>query len=146
MPKTWRHQQRNWHQKGDTSRLVLYYYLETSDLTVSGNGVDSLRSNLKPPRNSRSGRTSSLAPVVAGATTPATGAVSQTVVPIIDITMAHHIPLRPAELVDLTDTTEHCAICTNALGQGNNDIARMFILNTCRCVRNYLEPTVVVVT
>jgi hypothetical protein len=35
---------------------------------------------------------------------------------------------------DLTVETEHCAICSNVLGQGNDHKSRIFALGTCGCV------------
>jgi hypothetical protein len=44
------------------------------------------------------------------------------------------------EVIDLTVNIEHCAICSNVLGQGDGSAARMFVFATCRCVRNCLRP------
>lgn len=40
---------------------------------------------------------------------------------------------------DLTVETEHCAICSNVLGQGSGYMSRMFAFETCGCVRFCLD-------
>ena len=49
-------------------------------------------------------------------------------VEVIDLTI---------EVIDLTVDVEHCAICPNVLGHGQDYICRMFVFTTCGCVRNY---------
>jgi hypothetical protein len=43
-------------------------------------------------------------------------------------------PDAAAEVIDLTVDVEHCAICSNVLGDGQGDVARMFVFSTCGCV------------
>ena len=38
------------------------------------------------------------------------------------------------EVIDLTVDVEHCAICSNVLGQGQGYVSRMFVFTTCGCV------------
>jgi hypothetical protein len=38
------------------------------------------------------------------------------------------------EVIDLTLDVEHCAICSNDLGQGQGYVTRMFVFTTCGCV------------
>ena len=40
---------------------------------------------------------------------------------------------------DLTVETEHCAICSNVLGQGSDYMSRIFAFETCGCVRFCLD-------
>jgi hypothetical protein len=40
---------------------------------------------------------------------------------------------------DLTVETEHCAICSHALGEGSDYMSRMFAFETCGCVRFCLD-------
>ena len=63
--------------------------------------------DLRPPRKRRRGRTM----------IPATKSTA---------------PVR--EVIDLTVNIEHCAICSNVLGQGDEHAARMFVFANCRCV------------
>jgi hypothetical protein len=42
------------------------------------------------------------------------------------------------EIIDLTAEAEYCASCSNVLGQGNGTAARTFVVETCRCVCDYL--------
>jgi len=42
-------------------------------------------------------------------------------------------PKRP-ELIDLTSSTENCAICSNVLKQGEESAARAFVFKDCGCV------------
>jgi len=44
------------------------------------------------------------------------------------------VPVRQL-VFDLTVETEHCAICPNVLGQGDDDKSRIFAFGTYRCVR-----------
>ncbi|KAG4423562.1 hypothetical protein IFR04_003244 [Cadophora malorum] len=46
-------------------------------------------------------------------------------VEVIDLTI---------EVIDLTVDVEHCAICSNVLGQGQGYVSRMFVFTTCGCV------------
>ncbi|KAF8852965.1 hypothetical protein BDZ45DRAFT_92701 [Acephala macrosclerotiorum] len=43
-------------------------------------------------------------------------------------------PIRVTEIIDLTDDTEHCAICPNTLLYGNGPAARAFAFSICNCV------------
>jgi hypothetical protein len=38
------------------------------------------------------------------------------------------------EVIDLTDTSEQCAICPHALGEGQDRSARIYMFLICRCV------------
>jgi hypothetical protein len=68
--------------------------------------------DLRPPRKRQQGRT----------TIPATKSTA---------------PIQ-RDIIDLTANTEHCAICSNVLGQGDGHAARMFVFAICRCVCNCL--------
>jgi hypothetical protein len=50
---------------------------------------------------------------------------------------------QATELIDLTENIEQCAICDNALGEGDGEKARMFVLKTCHCVGSPLESVLV---
>jgi hypothetical protein len=43
-------------------------------------------------------------------------------------------PDPAVEGIDLTLDVEHCAICSNDLGQGQGYVSRMFAFTTCGCV------------
>jgi hypothetical protein len=77
------------------------------DFTIS-DGEDG---DLGPPRKRRCGQASNLAATAA-------------------------VPTRRLEVIDLTDNTEHCALCSNILGEGDDYTARIFVFGTCRCVCN----------
>ena len=40
-----------------------------------------------------------------------------------------------AQVIDLTSDIDHCAICPNILGQGEDGVSSMFAFTICGCVR-----------
>ena len=40
-----------------------------------------------------------------------------------------------AQVIDLTSDIDHCAICPNVLGQGEDGVSSMFAFTICGCVR-----------
>jgi hypothetical protein len=68
--------------------------------------------NLRPRRKRRRGQT--------------TGTVTISAAPV------------QREFIDLTVNVEHCALCSNVLGQGDGHAARIFVFATCCCVCNCL--------
>ncbi|CZT53508.1 uncharacterized protein RSE6_15123 [Rhynchosporium secalis] len=44
-------------------------------------------------------------------------------------------PIITAQVIDLTSDIDHCAVCPNILGQGEDGLASMFAFTLCGCIR-----------
>ena len=46
------------------------------------------------------------------------------------------------EIIDLTADAEYYGVCSNALGQGNGNAARVFVFEACCCVYSHPVPAI----
>jgi hypothetical protein len=42
------------------------------------------------------------------------------------------------DIIDLTDNIDHCGFCSNILGEGDKNIARIYLFQQCECVGSSL--------